>query len=592
MACLRPPTLLLALTLAVPSVAALAAPSTAHACGGTFCDNLPEPMPVDQSGEDILFVSDGLNVEVHVRIQYTGEAERFAWVLPLQGIPEVAVGSDPLFTALSNATAPAWMSYDDYDCDEDDPDWGDDTGGIKLDAGGGTRGDGGPEVVFEEVVGAFEVVVLQGGTAAEVVDFLDANDYAQDPDAEPILQEYLDEGFLFAAVKLAADASVEEIHPLAFRFAGDEPCVPIRLTRIAAEDDMGIRAYFLGQDRYAPSNYAHVALNPLAYPWHNPGPQSYVELLSLAVDEAGGQAFVTEYAGSTDPVNTSIIYSPQWDPSAFIGVDPVTAIDLIGAQGLAVHPLIRALLLEFLPPPDGVDALEFWNNIEVYADQIDPMAWDADAFAQALSERVVEPGMNAVDLLDTWPTLTRLHTTMSPGEMSVDPIFHPNPDLGVLDNPTVETRKQVLCGASDAVYHVGLGGEDYPVCVPGAGAFPAFADMPAALRVEQIPMMGPPQVTTDNLAAIDAAYMSYDEGVECVADEGGTGTGDSGDGDSGDGDGSGDAGAEDGTETGPGYDLPYDVSCGCSTPAGGGAPVAIGLGLLVLGLLGPWRRRR
>ena len=65
---------------------------------------------------------------------------------------------------------------------------------------------------------------------------LDANDYAQDPASEPILQEYLDEGFLFAAVKLTAGADVDQIHPLAFRFQGTEPCVPIRLTRIAAED--------------------------------------------------------------------------------------------------------------------------------------------------------------------------------------------------------------------------------------------------------------------------------------------------------------------------------------------------------------------
>src|SRR5690606_1780288 len=87
----------------IAALALLASPGDAQACGGTFCDNLPQPMPVDQRGEDILFVMDGTTVEVHVRIQYQGDAERFAWVLPLQGVPEVAVGSDPLFTALSGA---------------------------------------------------------------------------------------------------------------------------------------------------------------------------------------------------------------------------------------------------------------------------------------------------------------------------------------------------------------------------------------------------------------------------------------------------------------------------------------------------------
>ncbi|MCA9685359.1 MAG: DUF2330 domain-containing protein, partial [Myxococcales bacterium] len=194
-----------------PALLALT-PRPAQACGGTFCDNSPLPMPVDQTGEDILFIQDGTDIEVHIRIQYTGEAERFAWVLPLQAVPELAVGSEQLFANLSSATFPAWTTVRDYECPEEDPNWdtdAGDSGGIKLDAGADT---GGPDVVLQQTIGAFEVVVLQGGTAAEVLDFLTANDYAQNPDAEPILQEYLDEGFLFAAVKLAAGAEVEEIH--------------------------------------------------------------------------------------------------------------------------------------------------------------------------------------------------------------------------------------------------------------------------------------------------------------------------------------------------------------------------------------------
>src|SRR5262245_2421147 len=57
----------------------LASPRSAEACGGLFCDG-PMPMPVDQRGEDILFVLDGSTVEVHIRIEYTGEAARFAWI--------------------------------------------------------------------------------------------------------------------------------------------------------------------------------------------------------------------------------------------------------------------------------------------------------------------------------------------------------------------------------------------------------------------------------------------------------------------------------------------------------------------------------
>src|SRR5688572_28265066 len=67
------------------------------ACGGTFCDTGPTSMPVDQSGENILFVMDGVSVEAHIQIQYKGDAARFAWVLPVPAVPSIDVGSQPLF---------------------------------------------------------------------------------------------------------------------------------------------------------------------------------------------------------------------------------------------------------------------------------------------------------------------------------------------------------------------------------------------------------------------------------------------------------------------------------------------------------------
>ncbi|NVB40565.1 DUF2330 domain-containing protein [Pseudenhygromyxa sp. WMMC2535] len=557
------------------------APSKAAACGGTFCDNTPEPMPVDQRGEDILFVQDGTSVEAHVRVQYTGEAERFAWLVPLQAIPEISVGSDLLFTNLSLASAASWTSARTYECPEDEPGWDSDDGGdfvVNLDVASE------PEVVFEDVVGAFEVVVLQGGTAAEVIEFLDANDYAQDADAEPILQTYLDEGFLFAAVKLAAGAEVEEIHPLTFRFLGDEPCVPIRLTRIAAEEDMGIRAYFLSTARWAPSNYEHVVLNPLRYDWStNSG---YVELLSLAVDEAGGQAFVTDYAGSSDSVSIFGLFSASWNEQAFVDVDPITAIDLIAGQGLNTHPMIQALLMQYIPPPDGVSATVFWNEIEAYADQIDLEAWDGAAFASDLSERIIEPGMHALDLLETWPYLTRLHTTMSPAEMTVDPMFHQNPDLPTVDNLR-STPALEHCGG-DSVYDVDLEGTSVQVCQEAGTSYPDFSAMPAALRIEQVPAMGAPQVVTDNSEAILAAHALAQADSECAsaAEEE---TGDSGESTSDDG---GDDVGDDESGSEP-YDLPYDISCGCSSSEGGRnhAPLGVALGLLVLACVRPRRRR-
>lgn len=584
------------LPLALPCCVALSllAPSpSAEACGGTFCDNTAIPMPVDQTGEDILFVREGSEVEVHIRIAYVGEAERFSWVVPLQAIPEVTVGSEALFGALSQASTPAWITSRTYECPEEDPNWGAEDGGeFTGDTGDPMFDLGGPDVVFEATVGAYEVVVLQGGTAAEVIDFLTANDYAQDPEAEPILQEYLDEGFLFAAVKLTSGVGIENIHPLVFRMQADEFCVPIRLTRIAASEDMGIRAYFLGSERWAPSNYDHVVLNPLRYDWKSSlGYPDYLELLALALDEAeGGRGFVTDFAGPSADVQTFGLWSAAWDETAFIGSDPIDAIALIAEQGLNVHPLIQTLLMQYIPPPDGLDPQDFWNNIASYADLIDLAAWDDVEFAAMIGERIIEPGLHATDLLEAWPYLTRLHTVLSPPEMTVDPTFHANPDLPEVARARV-TATQVLCGG-DEVHQVDVAGTAQAVCVPAGTTWPSF-DMPAALRIEQVPMAGPPQVLVDNEVEIVATLAEQQQGTLCSSAGGGESTGSDGSGDTGTSEttnatASGGDEAE-ATTSGLTYDLPYDTSCGCASERGE-APLAIALGLLVLGLARPRRR--
>ncbi|MCA9693506.1 MAG: hypothetical protein KC636_28180, partial [Myxococcales bacterium] len=47
-----------AVACALPVVAIALTPQIADACGGMFCDAGPSPMPVDQTGENILFVVD------------------------------------------------------------------------------------------------------------------------------------------------------------------------------------------------------------------------------------------------------------------------------------------------------------------------------------------------------------------------------------------------------------------------------------------------------------------------------------------------------------------------------------------------------
>jgi hypothetical protein len=582
--------------LVVPMFAIWAAPQTAEACGGTFCDSGPNAMPVDQTGENILFVMDGGYTEAHIQIQYDPDtdAENFAWLVPVSVIPEFSVGSEAMFQAVLAGTVPQYgFQRTSDDCGSPGGDDGGaappsaDNDGGKFDLG--PAGPSGPDVVLTETVGAFEIVVLSGGTSEEVMTWLGDNGYQQDPAAEPILAQYLAEGMMFAAFKLRVGADTSEVHPVVLRFSDlDEACIPLRLTKIAAADDMDVRAFFLADDRVVPRNYRHVLVNPLKIDWPNFA-DNYKEVITLAVDAEGadGRAFVTEYAGPTSVVNTAGLVSSQWNADAFADLAPDQAVVQLWNQGLLDcsfgacqfgHTLIEGLMTEYLPVPDGVTPDEFYGCPRCYIDQFDLAAWDGVAFGLAIQERIIDPGQHAEDILSAFPYLTRMYTTISGTEMTTDPLFFTNAQLPDVVASRMATQR-TLCNG-DAVWTLPDGREVY---LPAGADWPAFDDeMPWEEDITEMPDDGNPLALVDRTVEIDALLAAYNAGQGWPG--GGAGGDDSGGGTGGATDGIGfdsdDAGL-DGEARNSG--------CACEiTRDERGAPAALLGGLLLLGL----RRRR
>jgi hypothetical protein len=494
-------------------------PAPAEACGGTFCDSGPNAMPVDQTGENVLFVMDGQIVEAHIQIQYQGTAAKFAWLIPLQALPEFEVGSQLLFNALLQSTVPSYgFSTQTDQCDQRNQRGfsNDESASGAGGSGGGSAG--GPNVVMKEVVGAYDVTVLQGGTADEVSTWLSTNGYQSIPNAPAILQDYVQKGFLFAAIKLVGGADTNEIHPIVIRYQGDQPCVPLKLTAVAAVEDMGVRTFFLGDGRVVPSNYKHVTLNSVRIDWLGLG-QNYSQVVSRAADSpvANGRAFVTEYAGpnTLSPVSVS---NPSWNSSVFTSIDPVRVIDELGLQGLVQcfsgascqysHPLILPILQKYLPRPAGISEEQFYGCLSCYQAEIDTTAWNGPAFAQELEDRIVVPGRHAADLIAQNPYLTRMFTLISPAEMSLDPEFHERADLPDVALPALATRR-VLCDGR-SVFLLPDGRQ--VALPPNATAWPAFDEtMPWASTVEEIPAEGDPIVLVDNRPKVVSELSQYND---------------------------------------------------------------------------------
>jgi len=580
------------LALAAPlllSTLAWAVPERADACGGTFCDSGPNNMPVDQTGENILFILDGNTVEAHIQIQYdpNTDASKFAWVIPVLALPEFSVGSQPLFNNLLAGSVPTYGFNTTQEACGTDPNAPPPSNGDSGGALSGTAGDGegdtaddsgGPEILYNATVGAFDIVVLQEDDVASLMQWLGDNGYQQDPKAEPIFEQYIKEGHLFVAFKLTNNTEIGEIHPVVLKYTGEESCVPIRLTRIAAQEDMDIRTFFLGDARAVPINYRHVLVNPLKIDWPNFA-ANYKEVITLAVDAFGadGRAFVTEYAGTSSVVPQFGLHDPAWDASAFAALEPVQVVDTLTQQGLVAcfedfeavcqynHPLLASILGKYLPPPQGIDPDEFYACLSCYADMIDLAAWDGEAFAADFEQRIVAPGKHAVELLTTYPYLTRMYTTISPAEMMEDPIFRPNAELAEVPNLLQATRLLRCDGHANWTLPDGR-----EVFVPNNGSWPDFdAELPYEEEVQTTGIKGAPMTLVNNTAAINKALDAWNRKMDPVEGQLPPGS----------------------DEPDPDADDPAASNSGCSCDARAGAG-SVAASLTLLGLVAVRRRRR
>src|ERR1700761_7810214 len=89
------PLLLVCAALLVPG-------ARARAFGGVFSSN---DTPIAQTSERILLVDNpDSTVTAVIQLQYAGPAQKFAWLIPVPGTPQVAVSSNTIFQRLDEAT--------------------------------------------------------------------------------------------------------------------------------------------------------------------------------------------------------------------------------------------------------------------------------------------------------------------------------------------------------------------------------------------------------------------------------------------------------------------------------------------------------
>jgi hypothetical protein len=330
------------------AVAGLAALGTglhaapAHACGGFFCGQ----QPVDQTAERILFEVGQDSVTMTTQISFTGDAADFAWVLPLSEVPladSLAVYHQQALNALDANSGPIFLLPDDpacYSC------FGCEFAGGLPTAVAEEDSDSSVTVLIRQEVGDYDVAVIESEDPAALVAWLRSEGYRITAAMEPYVARYTSEGLKFLALKLVAGADVKDLRPFRFTLPGTAPTIPLRMTALAAEPEMSIVTFVLADTRFEGKNWPNLEIandriryNPLPYVFSSVA-TNWASLVAESVDEAGGQGWVTEFAGPSASYTEQVRAQVQ-NGNFQTEDDAAAAAELLAA--LEAHPYLTRL---------------------------------------------------------------------------------------------------------------------------------------------------------------------------------------------------------------------------------------------------------
>ena len=507
-------------------------PQDANACG---CFAPPDPtVPIVQAGERILFsVKNGV-VNAHIQIQYAGDAKDFGWLLPLPSVPTLKLGTEELFTQLINQTQPRYFVNTITTGTCGSPFRG---VGLATPQSAGfsnaedSSGGGSSPLVTQSSIGPYDYAVLRADRKDEMLQWLTDNRYFIPAGTEDTVGPYIHPGAYFLALKLKSGKAAGDIQPVVLEYPSDLPMIPIILTSVAAQPNMGIQVWMLGDGRAIPRNYNHVVVNDSQIDWLGRA-QNYNDVVITAISEAPDKhAFLTEYAGKSS-IMKDVLDGPGrfgnvadlaaiTDPGLFVqylfnhGYAP--SANSSGGFGFAaptLTPLLKSLVLAQIPFPDGLANVtnddNFLQQLSFYLGDYraqHPAAFagwtsnfDPSALAAQIDEKIVRPALNAGALFTEHAYLTRLYTTLSPEDMTRDPVFSFNPSLPEVSRDHTATLR-IDCGlggdvsTSPATLTTEQG---WIFSLPNRNTPPTLGKGPSSLRIETLAEEGSPIVLLDN----------------------------------------------------------------------------------------------
>jgi hypothetical protein len=158
---------------------------------------------------------------------------------------------------------------------------------------------------------------------------------------EPLINVYVEENFVFLAMRLLPDQGTQDIQPIKITYGSSEPMIPLRLTAVAANPNMAVLSWFFAEEQAVPVNYAHMEIPNDDLRFVLFGGNNYRQLMREKADAFSGRAFVTEYAGPsanfafTDPLLVELAQTHTYLTrlNTFISPEEMTVDPVFGYDG-------------------------------------------------------------------------------------------------------------------------------------------------------------------------------------------------------------------------------------------------------------------
>ncbi|MBM3314355.1 DUF2330 domain-containing protein [candidate division WOR-3 bacterium] len=200
-------------------------------CGLAFGDGGMVPGPegmIREYGQVALLSHFEGREQLALASSYTGDARRFAWIVPLPSEPDVDSVLLDFFFELQTYTQPLYRSGGGFGCASPEP----------LPGGGRYGGDSmGVEEIAHGVVGDYEYEVLRVDIAESLTAYLEREGFEPGAEPTPVFQHYLDKAWRYFFVAQVRDSLREyESHSVGIRlsFTSESAVYPLHISRIGS----------------------------------------------------------------------------------------------------------------------------------------------------------------------------------------------------------------------------------------------------------------------------------------------------------------------------------------------------------------------